>query len=89
MYMLWAGHPKDESRTTHCVEEFLRHFNQQFYTPNPYIYWVIKMTIEIQSVIKLKITSILTNSSLIIAVRSQLIHFNIISTYEQNIHKVK
>ncbi|KAE9523648.1 hypothetical protein AGLY_016200 [Aphis glycines] len=45
MYMLWAGHPKDESRTTHCVEEFLRHFNQQFYTPNPYIHWLNKKDI--------------------------------------------
>ncbi|KAL4103446.1 hypothetical protein QTP88_018823 [Uroleucon formosanum] len=38
--MLWAGHPKDEPRTTNCAEAFHRHFNQQFYIPHPRVHQI-------------------------------------------------
>ncbi|KAF0760273.1 Uncharacterized protein FWK35_00017948 [Aphis craccivora] len=38
---LWAGHPKDEPRTTNGAEAFHRYFNQQFYTPHPHIHQVL------------------------------------------------
>jgi hypothetical protein len=58
---LWAGHPKDEPRTTNGVEAFHRHFNQQFYTPYPHIHQVISVILKIQSETELKITSINKN----------------------------
>jgi len=59
--MLWAGHPKDEPRTTNGAEAFHKHFNQQFYSPHQHIQQVIDVILKRQTESDLKITSINKN----------------------------
>jgi hypothetical protein len=50
-----------QPRTTNGAEAFHRHYNNQLYSPHPYVYQVIDVIKNIQSETELKLNSIKIN----------------------------